>query len=401
LMCVGPVWRKRNGSFFENKMNPNNPKDRKPLKALPTITEFRQKRIDYINDIRKEKRNELLSARRKQLMESHLDPLGERHLGMSNDHWQAFAEKTRQENRASLAGSQQEVRHRPELSNFIYDTGATTVAHQVKYGPSANIKKSDQEWLKNNFGDNVNKRYSQYSSKHDTYVSGAHSVGQPLTLQEDAVENGNDPGKTSINHVIASGTGQNLLNHMALQHARGKEEMATALQNNNPRGVMAGLAKQAAAEGRMRGIGRGLLAEEAPQSGYGTRVDGMLGDLDTHTAKRNLMARDIHNAFDAPKTEQRLESYKSYMKNTFDSVGNLRLGHGTGNGRVSTGFDMPLTDTLEPTAHGRRLYEVQQNYGLSEMETPATVHLEDKSFRSGLFTTNQHGQKLSSSIEKK
>jgi hypothetical protein len=388
-MRVAPPWCK-NGNFFENKMNPKNPKDRRPFKASwPDISEFRQKRFDNMVERQKASRNELLQRYRSEL-----------HLNMPDHHWQAFAEKTRQENRASLAGSRQEVRNRPELSNFIYDTGATTVSHQVKYGPSANIREADQQWLKNNFGDNVNKRYSQYSSKHDTYVAGAQSVGQPLTLQEDAVENDNSPGKTSINHIIASGTGQNLLNHMALQHARGKAEMAMALQNNNPRGVLAGLAKQAAAEGRMRGIGRGLLAEEAPQSGYGTRVEDMLDDARAHIAKRNLMAQDVHNTFDAPQTEQRLASYKSYMKNTFDSVGNLRLGHGTGNGRVSTGFDMPLTHTLEPTDHGRRLYEVQQNYGLSEMETPANVQLENASFRSGLFTTNVHGQKLSSSIEK-
>lgn len=66
-----------------------------------------------------------------------------------------------------------------------------------------------------------------------------------------------------------------------------------------------------------------------------------------------------------------------------------------------TGFDMLLSNTLEPTGHGRRLYEAHQNYGLSEMEAPAKVQLESARFRSGLFTTNEHGQKLSSSIEKK
>ncbi len=48
------------------------------------------------------------------------------------------------------------------------------------------------------------------------------------------------------------------------------------------------------------------------------------------------------------------------MKQTFDSPGNLRVGHDRANGAVSTGLDMELDSSLQPTERSRRLLEAHQ-----------------------------------------
>lgn len=323
---------------------------------------------------------------------------------ISESAWAKFSAHSATENRRDAVGLPAAVnRPSPELSNFLYDKGGPALDHQVKYGPGANIGKQDQARLETHYGANVMPRLSQYSSNRDHYVKAARGSGRPLTHQEFDVDKGVDPGPTSINHVIASGTGQNLFNQMTLQFNEGRRNVSDGMQPGLPvhqPNVRKGLAQQAAAVGRMAGIGRAILAEEAPR---GSSFDHSLGpktsQRDPHLRKRDAMLGNIRTAFDGGTQAERLGGYKTYLKNTFDSFGNLRLGHGKGNGRVSTGIDIPLTSSLTPTPRGERLYHANLNFGLTSMETPAKVQAAGSNYRSGFFTTSQ-GRKLSSSTEK-
>jgi hypothetical protein len=337
----------------------------------------------------------------------------------------AFLAKQRVERQQALVGRAQPVtRPSPELSNFMYDVGGPKLEHQVKYGPEAAITKANMKTVTEHYGENVGKRYSQYSSNRQHYVDAAKASGRNLTIQEDAIANGKDPGTTSINHVIASGTGQNMMNQMTLQHREGvdvfasatKDEVqAKAMNDNDPKRARAsmkekakGVAMMAAAVGRMTGVGRAILAEEAPLSQPmpaqlpALGVSALTQAENQHIAKRNSMTSNVVDAFESSTPEHALAGYKGYLKQTFDSFGNLRLGHGTGNGRVSTGFDTPLTSTLQPTARGERLFQALQDYGMPELEQSRKVAKtnEMKSYQPGHFTVAQSGQKLSSSTEK-
>lgn len=197
------------------------------------------------------------------------------------------------------------------------------------------------------------------------------------------------------------------------------------------RPVIHALATQAAAIARLRGIGRAIIAEEPVAHGYGELLTAA---TDTAIDKRCLMARDVdvvlgngiplratgrarsrgdegrgraHSADSAPSDDpqfsarkvERQRAYLSYLRHTVDSPGNLRLGSRRGNTAVGAAFDMPLTDRLEPTERGLRLYESLRTYGLPDMEECATVEACNDTYRTGHFTTDTDGRRLSSSIQ--
>ncbi|MCF7695544.1 MULTISPECIES: hypothetical protein [Mycetohabitans] len=308
----------------------------------------------------------------------------------------------------SLAGFAQPPQRRlPELEekNFYYDdqhdANRPDIIYQVKYGPAADISDADKQWLKQYYGEDVTKRYTQYNSKRPFYAEAAQQTGRPLTYQEAAVNEGRDPGSASINHLIASATGQHLINQMTLLHRAGAQQFEEAKKAQSQQGdnigeeeaeslwkqKRTGLAKQAAAMGRLRGFGRAILADEYARHGYGTELRDVwvATDYNANTLKRNRMAADIQRALEGKTKADRLQAYKNFMANTFDSTGNLRLGHGKGNGRVSTGFDMPITEKATPTPRGRRLFEANYNYGLPEMQVSGRMD----NFKPGMFTTVQ------------
>lgn len=305
-----------------------------------------------------------------------------------------------------------------KLNSFVYDhnKAAGTVAFQVKYGPTAQLDKTRMGSVNAHYGADVGPRLSQYADKHSDYVEAARLVKRPLTMQEqEASKTGANAGAASINHLIASGTGQNLFNRMTLEFNEGREQMATSgakyqaeLQHPSSsfgqlearKGILKGLAQQAAAVGRMTGIGRDILAEEHPSLGYGKSLTDPSGQL--RSVKRNRMMGDVLTSFQGDKSA-RLGAYKRYLKNTFDSFGNLRVGNNGGNGRVSTGFDMPLDHLGQPTDWGLRLLSSLHNFGMPDM-LESTVHTnmnyksgKSTSIRGGVYTTSVSGKILSSS----
>lgn len=263
-------------------------------------------------------------------------------------------------------------------SPFHYDTGRPTggqLSHQVKYGPGIGFSPIERGILHNHYNEKkVTSRYTQYDSNRNTYVQAAVGMGRGLTVQERDVQKGRDPGPTSINHIIASGTGQHALNRATLEFASTASPM-----------------HQAAAIGRMRGFAREIMREETGGEGYGKVVDtSNMSPQQAFVAKRNAMSKDLLKAFEGGN----INAYKQYMKHTFDSTGNLRLGHGSGNSRVSTGFDMPLDSKLQPTQRGERLLKAYDTFGYQDMMKDDKI---GKRNTAGLFTTNQKGSRLSSS----
>lgn len=210
--------------------------------------------------------------------------------------------------------------------------------------------------------------------------------------------------------------------------------------------VITGLANQAAAIARMRGIGRAIINEETSTSGYGEVIKIDISDEVNIFNKRKKMSDDINVAFgnrgvslsqilskpnqqrrrsysenDSYRTTQsdstpqkrgrsrsftlnvslvkeaRLTAYINYMRYTVDSVGNLRLGDIVGNNQIGAGFDMPLTSDLEPTERGLRLLNALYTYGLPDFETPGTHGSGNSTYTTGIFSTDSQGNRLSSS----
>lgn len=178
-----------------------------------------------------------------------------------------------------------------------------------------------------------------------------------------------------------------MLNRTTLEFLGGRN---VAIGGGDLQAKFGGIAQQAAAIGRMRSIGREILREESRSEGYGSVIGGGMTEAKAFVAKRNRMAKDLHKAFD----QGREKNYKRFMKHTFDSTGNLRLGHSSGNSRVSTGFDMPLDQHLNPTQRGVRLHNAYRDFGYSDMQVSAAL---TKRNNAGMFTRNQKGQFLSSS----
>ena len=277
---------------------------------------------------------------------------------------------------------------------YIYDSGRQSggkLQHQVKYGPGVGFTSAEKGKLHGHYGTHaVTSRYTQYNSDRSTYVNAATNNGRGLTLQELDVQKGRSPGPTSINHIIASGSGQHALNRATLEFMGGRKtanELSAPLTQK-----FQGIAQQAAAEGRMRSLGREILREESRTEGYGGtfRAAPSLTEHQGFVEKRNHMAKDLHSAFE----KGHVDSYKRFLKHTFDSTGNLRLGQSSGNSRVSTGFDMPLDPGLNPTQRGKNLLQAYKSFGYQDMQQETAL---TKRNNSGLFTTNQSGSKLSSS----
>jgi hypothetical protein len=380
-------------------MNFKSPK-RPAIKAMPTAEDYRSKRFDTAVLKLKNARSERMWAKR--------DPDGALRNKPSAKGWEGFLNKRKAERAQDIVGANL-TQHLTSsgLPPFIYDHGksAGELLHQVKYGPSAQLNKRSMSALNTHYGADVGPRLSQYSSDNRKYPEAARATGRPLTEQEHDIQKGKDPGSASINHLIASGTGQNLLNRMTMQFHEGQQNVfGSAKSPNGPqdaqKAMMKGFAMQAAAVGRMTGLGRAILAEETPNMGYGRDRVQTLFD------KRMLMKRDVLKSFEGKDPTVRHESYKNYMKNTFDSFGNLRLGQGQGNGRVSTGFDMPLTSGGKPTQHGLRLHSALVTYGLPDMLHSASVQNQNyktgksTKIRTGVFTVNTGSKILSSSKEK-
>ncbi|ASL47774.1 hypothetical protein bAD24_III10285 [Burkholderia sp. AD24] len=371
------------------------------IKQLPSAADYREKRFKQAVQRSSERREALVNARR-----NSPPPPPEQVLGMPQKTWATFSAKSATEHRRDVMGLPAPVnRPSPELSNFLYDKGGPTLQHQVKYGPGAGINSSDQAKLDLHYGAKTKPRLTQYSSNREHYVRAANEASRPLTHQEFDVSKGNDPGATSINHVIASGTGQNLLNRMTLQFNEGVAGFGASMSRKDGAGVLRGIAQQAAAVGRMTGIGRAIQSEEAPQGPFARAVSSDPGGSggaarDAHLVKRDTMMKNVLTAFQGSSPDTRLDSYKGYLKSTFDSFGNLRLGHGTGNGRVSTGLDVPLTSSMTPTPRGERLYQANLTFGMPSMETAQKVTGTGGNYRPGIFTTTTAGLKLTSSTEK-
>ncbi|HZX31841.1 MAG TPA: hypothetical protein VFF03_10860 [Rhodocyclaceae bacterium] len=390
------------------------------FKATFNFPALKEKRLEQMEALRKEKRNELIWAKR--------DPDGFHRSG--GQPWQDFLADQKTQRRLEMAGMDHpEKKVPPGLSNFLYEPDDPDVkkplSYQVKYGPEANLSKEDIGELNTFYGrsgkDTVGKRLTQYETDHNKYVQAAKKSGRELTEQEATVDQtGVNLTGASINHVIASGTGQNTLNHMSRQFQAGgkmidektlkratvdKESLMMESDKADVdlarKSLMKGFAMQAAAIGKMTGLGRAILKEEAPDIGYGKKLGPEQKKLDgpgQAMEKRNLMAKDVRDAFQAKTPEDRYGGYKSYMAHTFDSFGNLRVGHGTNNTRVSTGLDMPLDSSNQPTQRGLRLFEAYQTHVPENVQEKSQ---QPTKIRPGTFTTTASGKFLTSSRESK
>lgn len=276
----------------------------------------------------------------------------------------------------------------------------STVSGQAKYGPTADITKQQQEELKQHYGARENEkgsnpleRQTQYDKKHSTYVKAAEQTGRPLTEQEAVAKaTGKNAPDASINHVIASGTGQNILNEGTLQFKQGQktvnEKYKTAVsdpKNSSPETVSAaqkevrsGIAQQASAAGRMQGYSREILKERQGEKGIDVGK------------KRNETLQGTLKAFQGKTPEERMGAYKNVLKETFDSPGNLRVGDSSANTKVSTGFDAPLDATGKPTEKSERLLHTHKTFAPDRLLTDER-----------LFTKDSEGKIMSSSQEVK
>jgi len=263
----------------------------------------------------------------------------------------------------------------------------------VKYGPTADLPPAQQQRLTAHYGSQNQKgvleRLSQYHDKHSTYVNAAEASGRPLTAQELAAKkNGKNTSGASINHVIASGTGQNILNHETLRFQDGAQKTQQGLgelRHSQPHSaqealaqkkIAHGLAQQSAAVGRQQGYSRATLEER--------RGELSPGEVDR---RRTQAMQNTLTAMQGPAA-QRFPAYKAVLKDTFDAPGNLRVGDGLQNTKVSTGFDAPLTAHGKPTGRAERLYTAHQTYAPDRL-------LENNR----IFTKDSHGTAMSSSTE--
>lgn len=361
----------------------------------------------------------------------------------------------------------------------------------------------------------IRKRMTQHYRSAEVYFLAALQSQRALTEHECATQKSDTVEDKSVCHIIANVTVQCMLNHMTLQFIMGSNAASNAmtalhgaqarfaiseqrllatchtlndkqattadLQGGSGRAqagvspelearwgsydekyaqlhkaaapVMAGLAQQAAAIARMRGIGRAIIEEEPATAGYGEKCNFSSSESEKAKKihKRNLMARDVNLAFgntpnmasilrqkahkDANhrgeggieaggnwKTQKRkransapcggqkgipndlslakqtrLKAYINFMRNTADSVGNLRLGSSVGNGLVGAGFDMPLTHDLKPTKQGEHLLKALQAYGLSELTIAEKKTDGGSPYTTGIFSTDKDGKRLASS----
>ena len=140
--------------------------------------------------------------------------------------------------------------------------------------------------------------------------------------------------------------------------------------------VAQGLAQQAAAVGRQQGYSRATLEERR----------GELSNPAVDAKRSQAMKNTLTAMQGAP--DKRLPAYKEVLKDTFDAPGNLRVGNGLQNTKVSTGFDAPLDAKGKPTARAERLHQAHQDYAPERLLADNRV-----------FTKNAQGQVMSSSVE--
>lgn len=322
--------------------------------------------------------------------------------------------------RSALAGMSYEEQVAALAPKSPYVLGSTDSVigkgKQVKYGPTEGLDEKDQAALLAHYGtegtvktkgkgrgkgkggkapkeDTPLERLSQYDDRHATYVAAAEQTGRGLTRQEvEAKKSGKNAGNASINHILASGTGQNVLNRMTLQFDEGAKEAgdeslrktATAKEGDVPeeaqesarKWVRAGLAKQAAAVGRFAGYSRGIISEREGEKG-----------MDVAQERNEVLGQTL-NAFQGKEEASRYASYKDVLKRTFDSPGNIRVGDDKANIKISTGLDVPLDKDGNPTEHGKRLLDVHEAYA------PDDLLADGKR-----FTPDEQGRRLSSSQE--
>ena len=274
----------------------------------------------------------------------------------------------------------------------------TPLRNQVGYGPVADIPAHHQAQLLASFGTPaVLHRITQYNQSHLTYVAAAQGGGRPLTIQEnDALRRRGQAANASINHVIASGTGQSILNEGALQFHAGVAAMAPAVDRPppGPLDMLRGLALQAAAVGRQQGYSRAIINERVgeivPSNPDNRRIygAGQTGVPLNPLYARHRALRHTLSAFQGPDAATRFRSYRDVLRMTFDSPGNLRVGDNYGNNLASTGFDMPLNARSQATGRGFRLLQAHSAFASDRLLTP------DR-----LFTRDATGNRISSSIE--
>ncbi len=143
---------------------------------------------------------------------------------------------------------------------------------QVKYGPGEGLDDAQQQRVRQHLYGNqgpalkdslVKKRLTQYSPDHATYVGAARATGRNLTVQESESEKtGANASHASINHVIASGVGQNTLNTGIAQFTRAKRDFDELSPLSEP------LAGEAATKRRRRYSG---LSPDRPLRWGGSR----------------------------------------------------------------------------------------------------------------------------------
>ncbi|RKG73316.1 hypothetical protein [Corallococcus terminator] len=284
----------------------------------------------------------------------------------------------------------------PKLGNSPFKVGEskTKVNGQVKYGPTGGLNDKQKQHLNEHYGkhgagvkkQNVLVRLTQYNSSHSTYTNAAQASGRPLTPQELAArKTGQNAPDSSINHVIASATGQNVFNHETLRFKQGAKdttaatgELKTATGDaltEAQKKTRKGLAEQAASVGRVQGYSRATLAERKGELKAGAVQQ-----------KQDAALKNTLTAMQGPDQATRFQAYKDVLKDTFDAPGNLRVGDITQNKKISTGFDAPLDKNGKPTARAERLYQAHQNYGPERLLTDGNV-----------FTKNNKGEIMSSS----
>ncbi len=294
------------------------------------------------------------------------------------------------------SGKADEVKQRSVVAkqqlNYKLGDSSSKVGSQAKYGPTADLDAKQQSKLQKHYGadksSNPLERFTQYDAKHSTYVSAAEKSGRKLTTQEQTAKStGKNAPKSSIDHIIASGTGQNILNEQTLQFNKGKKMAGANLKTATAdpakvsdkeiaqaqSQVRAGVAKQAASVGRMQGYSRAILNERK-------------GEVADVVGKRGEMMKKTVTAFEGDTPQKRIGAYKDVLKQTFDSPGNLRVGDSSANTKISTGFDAPLNSKGKPTKQSERLLDAHQTYAPDRLLT-------DKR----LFTKDESGNILSSS----
>ncbi len=289
--------------------------------------------------------------------------------------------------------------------------GQVNLANQVNYGPTAHLNPGQiqalgQHYGVRNRGQNAGRGYAetritQYNTRHMTYVRAAQATGRGLTIQErQALRRNGQASNASINHIIASGTGQNIINHETLRFQVGRaqvnQHLQTALaqpqnlqQAQQVQGarlnVLQGIARQAAAVGRTQGYSRAIINERGGEQMrstvssrriYGANQVGAGNALNVGQTRNRALQLTL-TAFQGGGQRQRYRSYRDLLNMTYDSPGNLRVGDSYGNNLVSTGFDAPLDANRQMTGRARRLAHAHLSDGPDRLLTQQNLVTRD------------------------